>query len=215
MGNRFFDESYERILNGQKRLYRIRFAKPCSTRGRCPERPPRRRNPDCYTGKRATTGRERGAPVRKARILGSMGGGVVDFCGRGAVRGEGIGTRGSGRRSGSDGVLDRFWHRFERLFYRDSYTGNRFFDENCERILDGQNRRYRRNGAKLCSTRGRCPERPRRRRNPDWYTGKRATTGREVGAPVRKARSSSRGWNSSCRRGRTKVLEILSRFGHR
>ena len=26
-------------------------------------------------GKRATTGRERGAPVRKARILGSMGGG--------------------------------------------------------------------------------------------------------------------------------------------
>ena len=61
--------------------------------------PRKRRNPDCYTGKRATTDRERGAPVRKARILGSMGGGVgvVDFCGRGAVRDEGIGRRGSGQ----------------------------------------------------------------------------------------------------------------------
>ena len=98
MGNRFFDENCERILNGQKRRYRRHRAKLCSTRGRCPERPRRRRNPDCYTGKRATTGRERGAPVREARILGSMGVvvGVVDFCGRGAVRGEGIGTRGSG-----------------------------------------------------------------------------------------------------------------------
>ena len=85
MGNRFFDENCERILNGQKRRYRRHRAKLCSTRGRCPERPRRRRNPDWYTGKRATTGRARGAPVRKARILGSMG-----------VRGSGL-------------VLARFW----------------------------------------------------------------------------------------------------------
>ena len=73
MGNRFLDENCERIVNGQKRRYRRHSAKLCSTRGRCPERPPKNRNPDWYTGKRATTGRERGAPVRKARVLGEGG----------------------------------------------------------------------------------------------------------------------------------------------
>ena len=113
MNNRFFDENCERIVNGQKRRYRRHSANLCSTRGRCPERPRKRQNPDWYTGKRATTDRERGAPVRKARILGTMGVvGVVDFCGRGAVRDEEIGRRGSGRGGKGRGrERQGFWGR--------------------------------------------------------------------------------------------------------
>ena len=94
-----------------------------------------RRNPDWYTGKRATTGRERDAPVRKARILGSMGVVVrwwifagAEWCGaRGLADGEA-----GGEEEGGEGKGEGFGGR----------GLGRFFDENCERIVTGQKRRY-------------------------------------------------------------------------
>ena len=91
------------------------------------------------------------APADGARS--GLGGAEIRL---GLVHGKACDDRARAGRTGPKGEdFDRFWHRFERLFYRDSYTGNRFFDENCARFLKGQNRRYRRNGAKLCSARGR------------------------------------------------------------
>ena len=72
-------------------------------------------------------------------------------------------------------------------FARHWYTGNRFLDENLHRFLDRKKRRSRHAFAELCSTRGWGPARPPKRENSDWQKGKRATTGRERGAPVREA----------------------------
>ena len=131
-GVRFLDVIFERFLNAQKHRSRWSLAKLCSTRGRCPERPTERQNPDCKTLKRATTVRDRGAPVREARILGRMGWGG----GGGFLRAR----SGAGRRD---------WQTGKRAG-REREGGGKGGGWGSLRFLSTKKRRYRRGRAQPC-----------------------------------------------------------------
>ena len=110
---RFFDDFFDRFLNGPKHATGRDSAKLCSTRGGCP-RAASEAVKSGLVDRVACDDRARARRTgQKGADFGEHGGGVVvDFCGRGAVRDEGIGRRGSGQGGKGRGrEREGFWGR--------------------------------------------------------------------------------------------------------